>query len=103
MTNRTGAGLALSLLFAINTVSFFDRQILAAVAELVRKDPALSDTPMGSLGTAFTTNAISVGGHGLLGKLGDLWKDARGRPSGPHTSAALAGAPNDHLDSTRVK
>ena len=52
MTNRTGAGLALSLLFAINTVSFFDRQILAAVAELVRKDRALSDdTAMGSLGT----------------------------------------------------
>lgn len=61
MTNRGRAIFALSVLFAINTMNFFDRQILGAVGEMVRKDWALSDTALGTLGTAFTLLYAAVG------------------------------------------
>lgn len=45
---------ALALLFIINTLNFFDRQIIGVVGEAVRRDWALGDTALGALGTAFT-------------------------------------------------
>ncbi len=45
---------ALGLLFAVNTVNFFDRQVLSAVTEPLRLEWRLSDTQLGWLGTAFT-------------------------------------------------
>lgn len=45
---------ALALLFVINTLNFFDRQIIGVVGEAVRRDWALGDTALGALGTAFT-------------------------------------------------
>lgn len=59
MGSRTGY--ALAVLFAINTLNFFDRQILGAVAEPVRKEWALSDGALGALGTAFTLLYAFVG------------------------------------------
>ncbi len=44
---------ALIVLFAINTMNFFDRQILGAVGEPIRKEFGLSDSSLGLLGTAF--------------------------------------------------
>jgi MFS family permease len=58
---RAGAGYALAVLFAINTMNFFDRQILGAVAEPVRREWALSDGALGALGTAFTLLYAFVG------------------------------------------
>src|SRR5438876_7412573 len=55
------AWFALAVLFAINTMNFFDRQILAAVTEPIRKEWLLSDTAMGWLGTAFTLIYAAVG------------------------------------------
>lgn len=52
---------ALSVLFAINTLNFYDRQILGAVGETVRNEWKLSDTALGSLGTAFTLLYAVVG------------------------------------------
>ena len=52
---------ALSVLFAINTLNFYDRQILGAVGETVREEWKLSDTALGSLGTAFTLLYAAVG------------------------------------------
>ena len=52
MSNKGEAVFALTVLFAINTMNFFDRQILGAVGEMVRKDWSLSDTALGTLGTA---------------------------------------------------
>lgn len=52
---------ALLILFAINTMNFFDRQILASVTEVIRKEWMLSDTAMGWLGTAFTLIYAFVG------------------------------------------
>ena len=51
---RSGVWFALAVLFAINTLNFYDRQILGAVGETVRNEWRLSDTVLGSLGTAFT-------------------------------------------------
>ena len=57
------------MLFFINLMNFFDRQILGAVGEDVRKEWALSDTALGLLGTAFTLLYAVVGVP--LGRLAD--------------------------------
>src|SRR5688572_19780945 len=56
-----GAGYALTVLFAINLMNFFDRQILGAVGEQIRKEWGLGDTALGALGTAFTLLYAFVG------------------------------------------
>ena len=58
---RSRVWFALSVLFAINTLNFYDRQILGAVGETVRNEWKLSDTALGSLGTAFTLLYAVVG------------------------------------------
>lgn len=44
---------ALALLFAINAVNFYDRQVGSALMEPIRKEWGLDDRAMGALGTAF--------------------------------------------------
>ena len=66
---RAGAWFTLWVLFAINAMNFFDRQILGAVGEAVRREWALSDGAMGALGTAFTLLYALVGVP--LGRLAD--------------------------------
>ncbi len=62
MTKETRTRLfALWLLFGINTMNFYDRQILAVVAEPIRKEWRLSDSSLGLLGTAFTLLYAFVG------------------------------------------
>jgi MFS family permease len=56
-----GAGYALAVLFAINLMNFFDRQLLGAVGEAVRREWSLTDTTLGALGTAFTLLYAFVG------------------------------------------
>jgi MFS family permease len=69
MHERSGARFALLVLFAINTMNFFDRQILGAVGEAVRREWGMSDGAMGALGTAFTLLYAFVGLP--LGRLSD--------------------------------
>ena len=57
------------VLFTINTLNFFDRQILGAVGEPIRKEFALDDASLGLLGTAFTLLYAFVGLP--LGRLAD--------------------------------
>ncbi len=57
------------VLFAINTLNFFDRQILGAVGEPIRKEFGLDDASLGLLGTAFTLLYAFVGIP--LGRLAD--------------------------------
>jgi MFS family permease len=59
----------LVVLFAINTINFFDRQIGGALAEPIRKEWNLSDSALGALGTAFTLVYALVGIP--LGRLAD--------------------------------
>jgi len=42
---------SLAILFAVNTLNFYDRQILGALLEPIRKEFHLSDTQLGALGT----------------------------------------------------
>lgn len=61
----------LLVLLGINTMNFFDRQILPAVQEKIRKEWNLSDSELGWLGTAFTLLYAVVGLP--LGRLADVW------------------------------
>ena len=60
---------ALALLFVVNTLNFFDRQILGVVGETLRKQWELNDKALGLLGTAFTLIYAFVGLP--LGRLSD--------------------------------
>jgi hypothetical protein len=50
----TSSAFALFVLFAINLMNFFDRQIIGGVGEGIRREWGLSDTALGLLGTVFT-------------------------------------------------
>jgi predicted MFS family arabinose efflux permease len=66
---RKNATYALVVLFAINAMNFFDRQIIGGVGEGIRRELALSDTALGLLGTVFT---LLYAVFGLpLGRLSD--------------------------------
>ncbi len=69
MPNAKAAIYALAVLFAINTMNFFDRQVIGAVGEPIRQEFQLSDTALGLLGTAFTLLYAAVGLP--LGRLSD--------------------------------
>jgi MFS family permease len=62
----------LCVLLGINTINFFDRQILPAVQEKIRTDWRLSDSELGWLGTAFILLYAVVGLP--LGRLADVWR-----------------------------
>jgi predicted MFS family arabinose efflux permease len=65
----TSSAFALFVLFAINLMNFFDRQIIGGVGEGIRREWALSDTALGLLGTVFT---LLYAVFGLpLGRLSD--------------------------------
>jgi MFS family permease len=71
----SGASFALFILFAINLLNFFDRQLPGALAEPIRKEFHLSDTALGLLGTVVT---LMYGVVGLpLGRLADNWYRTR--------------------------
>lgn len=59
--SKFAAWYALIVLFAINTLNFFDRLIIAAVGEPIRKEFGLSDASLGALGTAFILLYAVVG------------------------------------------
>ena len=75
MATRSKATYALWVLFGINMMNFFDRQILAAVTEPVRMEWHLSDTALGWLNTAFVLLYAAVGVP--LGRLSDRWLRTR--------------------------
>lgn len=69
MNNKNGVWYALFVLFLINTMNFFDRTILSAVGEPIRKEFGLSDSALGAMNTAFTILYAFVGIP--LGRLAD--------------------------------
>src|SRR5271168_756235 len=74
-STATGAKFALFVLFAINLLNFFDRQLLGSLGEPIRKEFLLSDTALGFLGTIFTVIYAIVGLP--LGRLSDRWYRTR--------------------------
>lgn len=73
--NRSKTTYALWVLFGINMMNFFDRQILAAVTEPIRMEWHLSDSALGWLNTAFVLLYAAVGVP--LGRLSDRWLRTR--------------------------
>ncbi len=78
MSERTGGGSArktLLLLFAVNLLNFFDRQLPGALGEPIRREFGLSDTALGLLGTVFILIYAVVGVP--VGRLSDQWMRTR--------------------------
>jgi MFS family permease len=71
---RAGS-LSLLALFFINLMNFYDRSVIAAVAEPIRKEWGLSDTALGGLGTLFIVLYAIVGLP--LGRMADRWSRTR--------------------------
>ena len=69
MNHKKAAYYALGVLFVINALNFFDRQIIGAVGEPIRREFGLGDTELGILNVAFTLVYAIVGLP--LGKLAD--------------------------------
>jgi MFS family permease len=73
--SRAATAWTLGLLFAANALNFFDRQLLGALNEPIRRELSLSDAEMGWLATAFTL-LYAVAGL-PLGHLADRWHRGR--------------------------
>jgi MFS family permease len=72
---RNQSTYVLWVLFGINMMNFFDRQILAAVSEPIRKEFLLNDTQLGFLNTVFTLLYAVAGVP--LGRLADRGSRAK--------------------------
>jgi predicted MFS family arabinose efflux permease len=62
----------LVVLLLLNTLNFFDRNVLGALVEPLRRDWSLTDAQVGAIGTAFTLLYAAVGLP--LGRLADAWR-----------------------------
>ena len=62
---------ALLILFAINILNFYDRNVISALTEPVRKEFGLTDTQVGWISTAFTLLYAVIGVP--LGRLADRY------------------------------
>ncbi len=69
LMTRWGSSYALSILFLINAMNFFDRQIGGVLAEPIRKEWGLTDIQVGWLATAFTLLYAVIGVP--MGRLAD--------------------------------
>lgn len=65
------AALSLAVLFAINVLNFYDRQVPGAVTEPMRKEFGLSDSQLGLLGSMFIWIYAVLGVP--LGHVADTW------------------------------
>jgi predicted MFS family arabinose efflux permease len=91
MTKSTlRSGYVLFVLFVINLLNFFDRQLPGALAEPIRKEFHLSDTALGLLGTIATLMYALVGLP--LGRLADKWCRTRLIAIGTALWSLLTGA-----------
>ncbi len=73
--SKDRANYTLAVLFAINLLNFYDRQIFGALAEPIRKQWSLTDSQIGWLATAFTLLYALVGVP--FGRLSDRWSRPR--------------------------
>ncbi|MBM0108187.1 MFS transporter [Steroidobacter sp. S1-65] len=72
---QRNARFALAVLFGVNLMNFFDRQIAGALGEPIRVEFGLNDTQLGLLATVFTLVYACVGVP--LGRLTDSWLRTR--------------------------
>jgi MFS family permease len=72
---QRNARFALAVLFGINLMNFFDRQIAGALAEPIRVEFGMNDAAIGWVNTAFTLVYALIGVP--LGRLTDTWRRTR--------------------------
>lgn len=89
MPKESKALYALAVLVAINTMNFYDRTALGAVAEPIREEWQLSDKSLGLLGTAFILLYALVGVP--LGRLADRYPRTRLLAAGVFVWSLLTG------------
>src|SRR5258708_34680168 len=77
----------LLVLFLLNSLNFFDRNILGAIVEPLRREWSLSDAQIGWIGTAFTLLYAVVGLP--LGRLADVAPRTRLLGGGPLLWSAM--------------
>jgi len=71
MTKRAGSSTALAVLIAVNVLNFYDRNVIGALTEPIRKEFNLTDGQVGLMGSAFIWLYALVGVP--LGRVADLW------------------------------
>ncbi len=72
---QKNARFALAVLFGVNLMNFFDRQVVGALAEPIRIEFGLSDTALGVVNTVFVLVYAFAGVP--LGRLTDTWVRTR--------------------------
>src|SRR5438309_799747 len=71
MTRSTGYRTSLAVLVAVNILNFYDRNVIGALTEPIRKEFGLSDARVGLLSSAFIWLYAIVGLP--LGRVADRW------------------------------
>jgi MFS family permease len=89
MNRTTGSTTALAVLVAVNILNFYDRHVIGALTEPIRKEFGLSDTQIGWLGSAFTYLYAVVGLP--LGTVADRWSRRKLLACGMLVWSALTG------------
>jgi len=72
---RRNARYALAVLFGVNLMNFFDRQVAGALGEPIRIEFGLNDTQLGLIATVFTLVYAFAGVP--IGRLTDTWSRTR--------------------------
>src|ERR1700733_13869203 len=89
MNRPTGSTAALSVLVAVNILNFYDRHVLGALTEPLRKEFGLTDAQVGLLGSAFIWLYAIVGLP--LGRVADRWSRSKLLAAGMLVWSALTG------------
>ncbi len=87
---RSTPGVALGVLFAVNLLNFYDRQVLGPLLEPIRKEFHLTDTQLGAITTTFLVLYAVVGVP--FGRLADSWSRKKLLAFGMIVWSALTGA-----------
>src|SRR5215471_19224049 len=88
MNKRAGYS-SLAVLVAVNVLNFYDRHVLGALTEPIRKEFGLSDAQVGLIGSAFIWLYALVGLP--LGRAADSWSRKKLLSGGMVVWAALSG------------
>lgn len=87
--NRRAGYRSLAVLVAVNVLNFYDRHVIGALTEPIRKDFGLSDAQIGLIGSAFIWLYAIVGLP--LGRAADSWSRKKLLASGMLVWTALTG------------
>ena len=87
MNRNTGYAASLTVLVAVNVMNFYDRHVIGALTEPIRKEFGLSDSQVGLMNSAFIWLYAIVGLP--LGRVADAWSRKKLLASGMLVWSAL--------------